>query len=276
MNDNIRLFLTEYWIHVLIIMILYVSVMILIFICSEIDRRKGDVYIPFFEYYCDELRVILSPYNAWCGANSITPVTPFPEMEEYFPNHVLLTDNWKEIKEEALQVYGGGNAEKIKDDSFFRCIADDGWKRFYFKWYSGIDPKAKKLCPYTCSLIESLPEIRLAMFSILEPGSIIPPHAGPFRGGIRYHLGLQCSPEAFIAVDGKKYVWHPGHDILFDDTYHHEVQNRSDTTRIILFCDIERKMSSKFATKINKFICDYIAPITTRSNDKNETSVQIH
>jgi beta-hydroxylase len=112
------------------------------------------------------------------------------------------------------------------------------------------------------------------MFSILEPGSIIPIHAGPFKGCLRYHLGLNCKKGAFITIDGCKYEWKNGKDVLFDDTFMHEVQNNSDDIRIILFCDIERKMKSKTDALINNFIIDYIAPITSRANDKQEKQIK--
>lgn len=112
------------------------------------------------------------------------------------------------------------------------------------------------------------------MFSILEPGSKITPHAGPFKGCIRYHLGLNCPKNAYIKVDGIKYNWKNGKDILFDDTFVHEVNNDSDELRIILFCDIERKMRDTFSQKINSKVIEYLAPLTTRINDFQEKQVK--
>jgi beta-hydroxylase len=113
------------------------------------------------------------------------------------------------------------------------------------------------------------------MFSILEPGSVIRPHSGPFKACLRYHLGLSCPPEAQILVDGIPYSWRDGEDVLFDDNYVHEVVNRSDTEpRIILFCDVERKMTTPTATRLNRAVCRTFGPLTTRSNDKTEKKSQ--
>lgn len=113
------------------------------------------------------------------------------------------------------------------------------------------------------------------MFSILEPGSVISPHSGSFKACLRYHLGLSCPPDAQILVDGISYSWRDGEDVLFDDNYVHEVVNRSDTEpRIILFCDIERKMTTPIATRLNHAVCQTLGPLTTRSNDKTEKRSQ--
>jgi len=169
----------------------------------------------------------------------------------------------------------GGGAQKIKGERFFKTIADDGWKRFYIKWYGPAGADARALCPYTCSLLDDLPEVHLAMFSILEPGSVISPHSGPFKACLRYHLGLSCPPEAQILVDGIPYSWRDGEDVLFDDNYVHEVVNRSDTEpRIILFCDVERKMTTPTAARLNRAVCRTFGPLTTRSNDRTEKKSQ--
>jgi beta-hydroxylase len=82
------------------------------------------------------------------------------------------------------------------------------------------------------------------MFSILEPGKFIPPHKGPYKGSLCYHLGLQIpkSGDCYIQVEDIKYYWKEGEDIIFDDTYKHCVYNNSNETRIVLFCDVDRPM----------------------------------
>ena len=80
------------------------------------------------------------------------------------------------------------------------------------------------------------------MFSILEPGKHIPRHIGFFKGVLRYHLALEVPDEGecYILVGGEKYSWKEGEDVLFDDTYLHEVWNKSSKQRVVLFCDVLR------------------------------------
>lgn len=87
------------------------------------------------------------------------------------------------------------------------------WKKLHFKWYSdSIDPIAKKLCPKSCKIIESVLGLKLAMFSVLAPGAKILPHSGHNKGCLRYHLGVVTpnSDDCFIVVKNKKYSWKDG------------------------------------------------------------------
>ena len=47
-------------------------------------------------------------------------------------------------------------------------------------------------CPETTRILESMPCVRGAAFSRLDPGSFIPPHTDEYRPGVmRIHLGLR-------------------------------------------------------------------------------------
>ena len=246
-------------------------VLILILSCGEVMRRRGDITVGFAEQYATP-SAILTPYNLWSSERSIGGDPPYPDMEAHFPDHKVLRDEWEAVRDEALRVCQEGLASKIRGDRYFRRIADDKWKKFYLKWYGDILPEARELCPKTCALLDRLPDVHLAMFSILEPGSVIPPHGGPFKGCLRYHLGLQCPADrgATIKVDGKPYSWADGEDVLFDDTYIHEVENPTDETRIILFCDVERKLDTPQAQAVNHWVCQKLGPFSNKVNNKRE------
>ena len=247
----------------------YIIILIIItIICLKITKLKANNMNMIDFYFLD--KYFIKQYNKWCSLNSYDKDISFPNMELNFPNHIIFKNNWEIIKEEAMNIYNNGYSQLINTDYFFKIIADNKWRKFYIKWYGSIVDEAYKLCPKTCELISQLPEVKLAMFSILEPGSKIKRHEGPFKGCFRYHLGLNCPKDAFIIVDNIKYGWKDGDDILFDDTFTHEVNNLSNKVRIILFCDVERKMKDAFCEKINKLVIDFVAPITNRTNDLQE------
>ena len=81
------------------------------------------------------------------------------------------------------------------------------WTKLYIKWHSDIDPIAMKKCPKSCKIIESLPDVKVAMFSVLAPGAKILPHSGPYKGCLRYHLGLSThdSSNCFINIVTQKF-----------------------------------------------------------------------
>jgi beta-hydroxylase len=174
------------------------------------------------------------------------------------------------IKQEALASLK--DSKPINKDLFFRGIADNGWKRFYIKWYGPSDSLAKSICPQTCALLDSMPEVHLAMFSILMPGSKITRHFGPARMCLRYHMGLFTpnDDDCFINLNGEKYSWRDDEDVMFDDTLIHFVENNTDKPRIILFLDIERPQVNGVLKQITKAQIKYGGPLTTRSNEKNE------
>lgn len=247
-----------------------VSLFAVILACAEAVRRQGAIVPPPGVFYrCPSW--LFAPYNVWCSRNTQGGDFQFPSKAVHFPSHRLLEDNWEAIRDEALAVYRGGSAGRIQGDPFFEKIADAGWRRFYLKWYGPTGPDARRLCPLTAALLDRLPEVRLAMFSILEPGSVIRPHVGPSKGAKRYHLGLSCPPEAQIVVDGAPYSWRDGEGVLFDDTFFHEVRNGSATqARVVLFCDVDTRMATPGAARVNRWVLDRLAPLTTRTNDAIE------
>ena len=194
--------------------------------------------------------------------------------QEYYNDNILkesriLSENWETIRDEALASYK--SYKTIRGDMFFKddiIKKDDEWKKLYIKWYTNeIDKVALEKCPKTCKIIESLPTVKLAMISVLSPGAKIYPHSGPFKGCLRYHLGLKTpnSDKCYISVNGKKYSWRDGKGILLDDTYKHWVINDTNETRIILFCDIVRP-TNKIGSFINNIFIDNFGHITTRKN----------
>ncbi|MDT8282008.1 MAG: aspartyl/asparaginyl beta-hydroxylase domain-containing protein, partial [Gammaproteobacteria bacterium] len=116
------------------------------------------------------------------------------------------------------------------------------------------------LCPRTAAVLDALPGMRTAMFSILAPHYHIPAHKGPTRAVIRAHLGLRIPTDwqkVWIRVDDQILHWKEGEVVLFDDSYDHEVRNDSDETRAVLFIDIDRPMD-RIGTLFNRLIVHLI------------------
>ena len=83
------------------------------------------------------------------------------------------------------------------------------------------------------------------MFSILEPRRSIPEHRGPYKGLLRYHLGLIVRSGAenlSITVNGTKRGWAEGKTLILDDSFPHSVSNESADMRVVLFADFARPL----------------------------------
>lgn len=80
------------------------------------------------------------------------------------------------------------------------------------------------------------------MFTVLPPGGRLGRHHDPIASSLRYHLGLLTpnSDKCALTLDGVKYPWLDGEELLFDQTYLHSAENQTDTIRVILFCDVEK------------------------------------
>ncbi|WP_443797732.1 aspartyl/asparaginyl beta-hydroxylase domain-containing protein, partial [Burkholderia vietnamiensis] len=52
-------------------------------------------------------------------------------------------------------------------------------------------------------------------------------------------------------VDGESYAWRDGEAVMFDETYLHWAENRTEHDRVILFCDIDRPMKYRWAQRVN-------------------------
>jgi beta-hydroxylase len=117
------------------------------------------------------------------------------------------------------------------------------WKSFFLKILRDDVIHHQKICPVTTEALKNIPGIINAFFSILEPGTHIPPHRGPHAGILRYHLGV-IIPEGDVGikVGGQICRWKEGESLFFDDSFEHEAWNLSNSLRVILFVDFIRPL----------------------------------
>jgi aspartyl/asparaginyl beta-hydroxylase (cupin superfamily) len=129
------------------------------------------------------------------------------------------------------------------------------WKVFYL-YAMGEKPEANRArCPQTSALLDQVPALFQAFFSILDGGKSVPAHCGPYRGYLRYHLGLVVPEQdpPSIRIKDQHYTWQEGKSILFDDSWNHEVINQSKSDRVVLIVDIRRPMPLPFGS-INRIV----------------------
>jgi aspartyl/asparaginyl beta-hydroxylase (cupin superfamily) len=131
---------------------------------------------------------------------------------------------------------------------------DDGWKTYFFFAYGFRSAANCARCPRTAALLEAIPGLTTAFFSILAPTKEIPAHRGPWRGVLRYHLALKVPEPAAasgITVGGETAHWVEGRSLLFDDGYEHRAWNGTDGVRVVLFADVIRPLRPP-ADQINR------------------------
>jgi beta-hydroxylase len=239
--------------------------------CVLLVHLRGRAKLRFDRQLVDH-SAVFAPYNLLMYAFSAVPARPILDRRG-FPQLDLLQANWQTIREEAMHLFDEGyiRAAEKNNDASFNSFFKQGWKRFYLKWYGEPLSSAETLCPKTVALLKSIPSVKAAMFALLPPGSKLNPHRDPFAGSLRYHLGLITpnSEDCRIFVDGEMHSWGDGKDVVFDETYVHWAENRTDQTRVILFADVERPLRTRWMNAINHRVGAFMGKITASPNTES-------
>jgi aspartyl/asparaginyl beta-hydroxylase (cupin superfamily) len=165
---------------------------------------------------------------------------------EKFNWTALLENNWAVIRKELESILAYHpyfpNVQDIQQEQKI-INRDNNWKTFFLY---GLGNKASLnccSCPVTTSLVEQIPGMKTAFFSILSPNKHIPAHKGIFKGIIRSHLGLIIPGkpgDCVMRIEKENIIWQQGKVVVFDDTYEHEVWNNTNETRVVLLVDVVR------------------------------------
>jgi beta-hydroxylase len=191
-------------------------------------------------------RFIRSMAN-FLGRQSLVGDTPVLD-SRHFPFLGSFTEHWREIRAEIQAILKHREAipafQEVSPDQK-RIAKGANWRTFIL---FGFGEKLQKNCaqaPVTTRLLEAVPNLQTAWFSILGPGYHIPAHRGVSKGILRAHLGLIIPKDAercHMRVGDTDNVWREGEIFVFDDTYEHEVWNDTKEERVILLFDFDRPM----------------------------------
>jgi beta-hydroxylase len=193
---------------------------------------------------------------------SLVPTTPYLPLE-VFPWIPDLEGSWPAIRAELDEILTyRAELPNFQDISLDQAsITDgDGWKTYFFFAYGFRAAANCARCPETAALLDRIPGLTTAFFSILAPHQHIGSHRGPWRGVLRYHLALlvpEPADAAGISVGGQVAHWQEGRSLLFDDGYDHHAWNDTDGVRVVLFVDVIRPLRSP-ADQLNRALISAI------------------
>ena len=149
---------------------------------------------------------------------------------------------------------------------------DRSWKTFLLAGYGICSRRNIAACPETWRILQKIPGLKTAMFSIFEPGQHLPPHRGPYNGVLRLHLGLKVPEPAdavAIRIGPRTCGWQEGRVLIFDDAYEHEAWNRTSGVRVVLFVDFVKPL--RFPANVLNWLLLNLAvftPFVREGNDK--------
>ena len=172
--------------------------------------------------------------NSLVGDSIFSTWKQFPWAKELEANSGIIRQELKQVLERVDDLPNFQDISKRQS----RIANDNRWKTYFFYAFGFKATKNCDRCPETTKLIEKIPGMKVAFFSILAPGKHIPRHRGKHKGVIRYHLGLivpQPKENCRIQVEDQVRFWEEGKSLIFDDTFYHEVWNDTDGYRVVLF-----------------------------------------
>jgi len=149
-----------------------------------------------------------------------------------------LESHFAQIKAEALQVrtnFYHEEAEQIgRTGSWQVCMFYEQGRRNDF---------VCEQCPVISSIIDKHLEVRrsagLIYLSCLGPQTHVAPHQGGSNLRLRCHFALSVpSGDCAMRVGEEVRHWEEGRCLVFDDTFEHEVWNRTDQPRLVLLIDL--------------------------------------
>jgi ornithine lipid ester-linked acyl 2-hydroxylase len=191
-----------------------------------------------------------------------------------FPWVAVIESNWMAIRSELDRVLvRRSELPKIQEIAADAksITTDAGWKIFLLLAYGIKSEPNIALCPETWRIIQKIPGLKTAMFSVFEPGKRLPPHRGPYNGVLRLHLGLlvpEHDDNLGIRIGSERRSWTEGSVLVFDDAYEHEAWNDTDKPRVVLFVDFEKPL--RFPANIINGVLLRLAPLTPYVREGNE------
>jgi len=217
--------------------------------------------------FAESLDIILGRRQVYMQQPRYYYFPGLPQIQFYdrshFPWFAALEAATDAIRDELLAVmqdpgafapYVQGNPNRPRKDEAGMMDNPD-WSAFYL-WKNG-EPVAENAarCPRTLEALRDVPLARVPnrspsiLFSLLRPGTRIPPHHGLVNTRLICHLPLIVPGRCRFRVGNEVREWQTGRAWVFDDSIEHEAWNSSDQheaandsseTRVILLFDIWR------------------------------------
>jgi aspartyl/asparaginyl beta-hydroxylase (cupin superfamily) len=168
----------------------------------------------------------------------------YPSLRELDRNHAVIREEMEAVLSRRDRIPRYHDLARSEQYISGTVDADKDWKVFMLRSMTGTPAANQAKCPRTTALLEKIPNVYQAFFSILDPGKSIPAHSGGYLGYLRYHLGLLVPKNRppSMRVKDQIHTWKEGESIVFDDSWEHEVYNKSDSLRVVLIVDFLRPM----------------------------------
>ena len=204
------------------------------------EKRSGSALLRFG-------KILRPTLNRWVESASLIPTTPILDPSLLAWTERLKAD-WRVIQAEydGLRVDHDAILPLGRIAAYHRQIApDDKWRSFFFEAHGYEVVANRARCPNTAAILDGIPDLVTAFYSVMDPGTHVPCHKGITKALLNLHLGLRVSAgieSCRIRVADHDRGWEEGEILMFDETFPHEVWNDSDQPRAVLFIQVLRPM----------------------------------
>lgn len=182
----------------------------------------------------------------WCGRGVFHDIDRIcPELRILERNYLAIKTDFDRLKGQLPSIPAYHEVDRYQERIASSPPGGSSWRVFFFEAMGHKIQVNRNLCPDTAALIDCVPNVFQACFSILEPRKSVPAHCGLYNGYLRYHLGVEVprSSPPSIRIKDQDYTWREGEGVLFDDTWPHEIKNHCPEMRAVLIVDIPRPMT---------------------------------
>lgn len=160
-----------------------------------------------------------------------------------------LEKGFKVIAEEFRALHGGAGISRVQETSrpdlkpadwqqlLLRRYEDAAWTDEPVGGSDAVTQTNRKNAPRTAAILDRLPIMGNASFSVLGEGGRIADHCSDFNAKVVCQLGIVIPPRCSITVAGETRGWKPGRCLVFDDTFPHSVINDGPGMRVVLLME---------------------------------------
>ena len=176
----------------------------------------------------------------------------YPDIDAICPELRQLEEAYPIIKQEYLAVCKRldrvpryHEVDRLQYELSNSPSALKNWRVYFLEAMGRKATLHRQQCPATAGVLDRIPGVFEAFFSMLEGGKSIPTHSSPYWGYLRYHLALEVptqGPQPQMRVGSQWLTWVEGKGFLFDDSWDHELVNENPNLRSVLIVDIARPM----------------------------------
>jgi tetratricopeptide (TPR) repeat protein len=134
--------------------------------------------------------------------------------------------------------------EHVPMDQWRPLNRNPDWTAIHLIQHGQVNDANARHCPQTMALLQRLPQPDIpgaspnAMFSLLAPKTVIPPHVGISNTRLVCHLPLIVPEACWFRVGAQTRLWKAGEAFVFDDTMEHEAANPSGELRVVFIFDV--------------------------------------